>query len=123
MSARNISHLARTGLTAGALTVALSAPALAVPARDSSGAPVPDAAGVTVTSSTADARPVPTPPTWPANPQPLPPPQTVAATTESAFQWDDAGIGAGGALIVVLTAVGGVLLVRRRRESDPPLAA
>ena len=39
MSARASRVVARTGLAAGALTVALSVPALAVPARDSSGDP------------------------------------------------------------------------------------
>jgi len=39
------------------------------------------------------------------------------------FQWDDAGIGAGGALVIALTAIGGVLIVRRRQTPDAPLAA
>jgi len=181
MSARSISRLARTGVAAGALTVALSVPALAVPARDSAGAPVPDAAGVRVTPPTANASgnvtpgtdvaspdqqaPVPdaagvrvTPPTanasgnvtpgtdvaspdqqapipgrtkpivasaptWPENPVALAQPQNVSASPSSDFQWDDAGIGAGGALVIALTAIGGALIVRRRQTPDAPLAA
>jgi MYXO-CTERM domain-containing protein len=122
MSARTISRLARTGIAAGALTVALSAPALAVPARDTPGDPTANTSGAAVT--TADGRPVPTPPTWPENPQPLIPPQTVAATTDAGFQWDDAGIGAGGALaIVALAGLGGAFVLRRRHQADPPIAA
>lgn len=49
MSARSISRLARTGFAAGALTLALSVPALAVTARDSAGNPVPGANGVSAT--------------------------------------------------------------------------
>jgi hypothetical protein len=147
MSARSISRLARTGVAAGALTVALSVPALAAPARDSSGTPVPGAAGVRAATPTANASgnttpgtdvaapdqqsPIPAPtkpvvpsaPTWPENPQPIAPPASVSASPSGAFQWDDAGIGAGGALVLALTALGGVLIIRRRHEADPPLAA
>lgn len=56
MSARSISRLACTGLAAGALTVALSVPAFAVPARDSSGGPVANASG-NVTAGTDVAAP------------------------------------------------------------------
>ena len=48
MSARSISRLARTGFAAGALTVALSVPALAMPARDSNGIRSAHAAGMAV---------------------------------------------------------------------------
>jgi len=147
MSARSISRLARTGVAAGALTVALSVPALAVPARDSAGAPIPGAAGVRVTPPTANAsgnvtpgtdvaspdqqapipgrtKPiVPSAPTWPENPVALAQPQNVSASPSSDFQWDDAGIGAGGALVIALTAIGGALIVRRRQTPDAPLAA
>ena len=156
MSARSISRLARTGVAAGALTVALSVPALAMPARDSNGIPTANASGnITagtdvaspdqqapivashnVTTGTDVAapdqqNPVPAPskpiiasaPTWPENPQPLAPPQNVSASPSSDFQWDDAGIGAGGALVIALTAIGGVLIVRRRQTPDTPLAA
>ena len=147
MSARSISRVARTGFAAGALTVALSVPALAVPARDSAGAPVPDAAGVRVTPPTANASgnvtpgtdvatpdqqaPIPAPekpivasaPTWPENPVALAQPQNVSASPSSDFQWDDAGIGAGGALVDVLAGLGGALAFRRRHEADPPLPA
>ena len=56
MSARSISRVARTGFAAGALTVALSVPALAVPARDSSGIPVANASG-NITAGTDVAAP------------------------------------------------------------------
>jgi len=135
MSARSISRLARTGVAAGALTVALSVPALAVPARDSSGAPIANASG-NVTPGTDVASPdqqapipgrtkpiVPSAPTWPENPVALAQPQNVSASPSSDFQWDDAGIGAGGALVIALTAIGGALIVRRRQTPDTPLAA
>jgi hypothetical protein len=167
MSARSISRVARTGFAAGALTVALSVPALAVPARDSSGAPVPGAAGVratptanasgnvtagtdvaapdqqapivashNVTTGTDVAAPdqqnpvpaptkpiIPSAPTWPENPVPLAQPQNVSASPSGGFQWDDAGIGAGGAVVIALTAIGGVLILRRRQTPGTPLAA
>jgi len=156
MSAPSISRLARTGLAAGALTVALSVPALAVPARDSSGVPVANASGnITagtdvaspdqqapivashnVTAGTDVAAPdqqapIPAPakpivasaPTWPENPVALAQPQNVSASPSGDFQWDDAAIGAGGALVIALTAVGGALIIRRRQTPDAPLAA
>jgi hypothetical protein len=155
MSARSISRVARTGFAAGALTVALSVPALAVPARDSSGVPVANAsgnitAGTDVASPDQQApivashnitagtdvaasdqqNPIPAPskpivasaPTWPENPVSLAQPVNVSASP-SGFQWDDAGIGAGGALVIALTALGGALIVRRRQTPDAPLAA
>ena len=156
MSARSISRLARTGVAAGALTVALSVPALAMPARDSNGIPTANASGnITagtdvaspdqqapivashnVTTGTDVAapdqqNPIPAPakpivasaPTWPDNPVSLAQPQNVSSSPSSDFQWDDAGIGAGGALVIALTAIGGVLIVRRRQTPGTPLAA
>jgi hypothetical protein len=135
MSARSISRLARTGLAAGALTVALSVPALAVPARDASGTPAANASG-NITAGTDVAAPdqqnpipappkphIAPPPTWPENPEPLAAPQNASAPSGSDFQWGDAGIGAGGALVIAFTAIGGVFLLRRRHVSEPPLAA
>ena len=135
MSARSISRLARTGFAAGALTVALSVPALAMPARDSNGIPTANASG-NITAGTDVAspdqqNPVPAPtkpiiapaPTWPENPVALAQPQNVSASPSGDFQWDDAGIGAGGAVVIALTAIGGVLIVRRRQTPDAPLAA
>jgi hypothetical protein len=147
MPARTISRLATTGLVAGVLSVALAVPALATPnvARpalapptrdcDCGGARVPTHSG-NVTNGTDVAapdqqNPIPAPtkpvlasaPTWPLNPQPLPPVSNVSASVDSGFQWDDAGIGAGGALVVLLTGVGAMAIVRRRQITDPPLAA
>jgi len=63
-------------------------------------------------------------PTWPANPQVLTPSSsTTTSSADSGFQWDDAGIGAGGALVVVLAGFGGALAIRRRHMADPPLPA
>jgi hypothetical protein len=68
----------------------------------------------------AAAKPIPAPaPTWPPNPQPLPPPQAVSSA-DAGFQWDDAGIGAGGALVVALTGFGAVVVVRRRHTGALP---
>ena len=135
MSARSISRVARTGFAAGALTVALSVPALAVPARDSSGAVIANASGNvtpgTDVASPDQQAPIPAPekpmvasaPTWPENPVALAQPQNVSSSPSGDFQWDDAGIGAGGALVIALTAIGGVLIVRRRQTPGTPLAA
>jgi hypothetical protein len=141
MSVRPISRLVSTALAAGALSVAVSAPAMASPA-DYPGAPgsTPAVSGGSahpnVTAGTdvaapdqqspapVAAEPVAQPaPTWPLHPVAL---HALVQPTPSAhadFQWGDAGIGAGGALVIVLTALGGVMVVRRRHVSDPPLAA
>ena len=73
----------------------------------------------------AEPKPVPQQaPTWPANPQVLTPSSsTTTSSADSGFQWDDAGIGAGGALVVVLAGFGGALAIRRRHMADPPLPA
>ena len=134
MFTRTLSRLATTGLVAGALVAVPSATALAFPARDASGATLspsgahlPVNASGNVTAGTdvaapdqqnqvlaAPARPVPQAPTWPENPQSLPSPTTASTSTGTDFQWDDAGIGAGGALAIVLAGLGCTVLVRRR---------
>jgi hypothetical protein len=119
----------------GALTLALAGPALAMPAGpDHASKYVPPSGNVTSGTDVAApdqqnpvtpvTRPVPQQaPTWPVNPQVLH--RSVAASTPTSgddFQWDDAGIGAGGALLIVLVGLGGVMALRRRHV-DPPLPA
>jgi hypothetical protein len=142
MSARPISRLVSTALAAGAISVAMSVPAMARPA-DYPGAPgsTPAISGgyghPNVTAGTdvaapdqqnpipaAKPGPVAQPaPTWPPHPVALHAPKAAAPSVDTDFQWGDAGIGAGGAIVIVLTALGGVMVVRRRHVSDPPLAA
>jgi hypothetical protein len=122
MPVRSLSRAFRTTVAAGALTLAVSGTALAMPAGNyTSGTdvaapdqqnPIPQTRGPVAQQA----------PTWPLHPETLTPPQT-AAGSGSDFQWDDAGIGAGGALVVVLAGLGGTLAIRRRHVSDPPLAA
>ncbi len=144
MLTRTLTRLATTGLVAGALVAVPSATALAVPARDASGAtlspsgahlPVNASGNVTAGTDVAApdqqnpvpappaAQPAPQPPTWPENPQPLPSPPAVSTSTGTDFQWDDAGIGAGGALAIVLAGLGCTVLVRRRGTHGGALAA
>jgi hypothetical protein len=147
MSARPISRLVTTALAAGAISVAMSVPAIAgtahfyygasgVPTAVSGGDAHPNVtAGTDVASPdqqapipnstpTAISKPVPQPaPTWPLHPVALHAPAQSTPSADSDFQWGDAGIGAGGALVIVLTALGGVMVVRRRHVADPPLAA
>ena len=118
MPARTISKLITTTAAVSALGLAVSGSALARPSSEDCAC-----GGARVTQHAATARPVPSAPTWPQNPVALTAPQTVAATGDSGFQWDDAGIGAGGALVVVLAGLGGAVAFRRRREADPPLPA
>src|SRR3954471_575931 len=145
MPVRSLSRALKSGAAAGALTLALSGTALAIPAAPDAGIPGSNVSGSDpsrhVTSGTATSGPdvaapdqqtpippatMPVPqqaPTWPANPQVL---HQVAASAPSAsdgFQWDDAGIGAGGALVVAFAGLGGVMALRRRHVADPPLAA
>jgi hypothetical protein len=114
-----------------ATTSAIALASVAVAAAD----PNPQITKGNVTSGTDVAAPDqqnPTPapekpapasaPTWPENPQPLPPPQAVSSPG-GGFQWDDAGIGAGGALVVALAGFGAVAIVRRRTASDGVLPA
>jgi hypothetical protein len=46
-------------------------------------------------------------------------PEVVKLSSDSGFDWGDAGIGAGGALAVVALAGGGLVLVSRRRTTHP----
>jgi hypothetical protein len=136
MSLQSLSRTLKSGAVAGALTLALSGSALAMPAGpDHANKFVPPSGNVTSGTDVAapdqqnpvpvQQQPVPQQaPTWPVNPQVLHRP--VAASTPSSgddFQWDDAGIGAGGALVVLLAGLGGVMVLRRRHVADPPLAA
>ena len=111
-----------------ASTCAIALASVAVAAAD----PNPQVTKGNVTSGTDVAAPdqqnqIPAPekpvpasaPTWPENPQPLPPPQA-SSSTDGGFQWDDAGIGAGGALVVALTGFGAVAIVRRRHAGALP---
>jgi hypothetical protein len=135
MPVRTLSRALKSTAAAGVLALAIPGAALAMPATPQAGTPAPNASG-NVTAGTDVASPdqqAPIPqsnpvaqqaPTWPENPQVLHRP--VAASAPSAsddFQWDDAGIGAGGALVVVLAGLGGALALRRRHVADPPLAA
>jgi hypothetical protein len=134
MSVRSLSRAVAALAAAGALTAATAGAALAVPARPDMGDQV--AASGNVTSGTDVAAPdqqnpipapvkprIAAPPTWPLHPQTLTPPAASSPSADAGFQWDDAGIGAGGALLVVLAGVGGVFALRRRGVTDPPLAA
>jgi hypothetical protein len=49
-----------------------------------------------------------------------PPAATVSAPSSQGFQWDDAGIGAAGALVLV--SVGSGTMLARRRRTHGPLA-
>jgi hypothetical protein len=138
--AHTLSRVAAAGLAAASLGAALSVPASAQPSRDNcscGGARVShDVGSGNVTSGTDVAAPdqqnpippaakptVAAAPTWPENPQTLAPVRTVTVSAGDGFQWDDAGIGAGGALAIVLTGLGAVAIVRRRNAPDAPLAA
>jgi len=50
-------------------------------------------------------------------------PEVVKLSSDSGFDWGDAGIGAGGALAVVALAGGGLLLVTRRRTTHSRIPA
>jgi hypothetical protein len=148
MSARPISRLVTTALAAGAISVAMSVPAIAgsahfpygasgVPTAVSGGDTHPNVTAGTDVASQDQQNPIPaakstpaisTPvaqpaPTWPLHPVALHAPAQSTTSVDSDFQWGDAGIGAGGALVIVLTALGGVMLVRRRNVADPPIPA
>jgi hypothetical protein len=136
MPVRSLSRALRTTVAAGALTLAVSGTALAMPAGNGNAKgnttagtdvaapdqqnPIPQ-----VQNSSPHVRePVPQQaPTWAANPQTLTPLNAATTSADAGFQWDDAGIGAGGALVVVLAGLGGTLAIRRRQVSDPPLPA
>jgi hypothetical protein len=137
MSVRSLSRPLGALAAAGALTLASGGAALAAPSPDCAcgGARVAAPASGNFTPGTDVAapdqqNPIPAPvkakiaaaPTWPVNPQTLTP-LAASPSAETGFQWDDAGIGAGGALLVVLVGLGGVMTLRRRSVADPPLAA
>jgi hypothetical protein len=133
MSTRPISRLVTTALAAGAISVAMSVPAMAgsadfyygasgIPTAVSGGDTHPNVTAGTDVASPDQQAPIPAAKSTPtAIPKPVAQPASPSAASD--FQWDDAGIGAGGALVIVLTALGGVMLVRRRHVADPPLPA
>jgi hypothetical protein len=137
MSVRSLSRPLGALAAAGALTLASGGAALAAPAPDCAcgGARVAAQTSGNVTPGTDVAAPdqqnptpapvkpkIAAPPTWPVNAEVLTPPAP-SSSANAGFQWDDAGIGAGGALIVVLAGLGGAFAFRRRTVADPPLAA
>jgi hypothetical protein len=133
MPVRSLSRALKSTVATGVVALAIPGAALAMPAEPQPAAPTPNASGNVTTGTDVAApdqqAPVSQPvaqqaPTWPENPQVLHRP--VAASAPSAndgFKWEDAGIGAGGALVVVLAGLGGVMVLRRRHVADPPLAA
>lgn len=135
MQVRSLSRTMKSSVAAGMLALAVPGAALAMPAQPSPGDPVgPVSGNVTTGTDVAapdqqnpiPAQPKPVPqqaPTWPTNPQVLTPSSSTTSSADSGFQWDDAGIGAGGALVVVLAGLGGAMALRRRHVADPPLAA
>ena len=136
MAVRSLSRAVKSTIAAGALALAVPGAALAMPAQPSPGDPVGPVSGNVTTGTDvaapdqqnpipAEPKPVPQQaPTWPANPQVLTPSSSsTTSSADSGFQWDDAGIGAGGALVVVLAGFGGALAIRRRHAADPPLPA
>ncbi|MEA2380871.1 MAG: hypothetical protein QOH72_842 [Solirubrobacteraceae bacterium] len=132
MPVRSLSRALTTSVAAGVLTLAVSGTALAMPATPSCecGARGTAQTSGNVTSGTDVAapdqqNPIPAQRTPVARHAPAPHPQapTAAPSPHVGFQWDDAGIGAGGALVVVLAGLGGTLAIRRRHVADPPLAA
>jgi len=135
MPARTLSHLISTTLAVAGLSLGVTATAFAMPSAEDcacGGARVPvqsgdgptgaDVAAPPTGSRLAEARHVAA--TMPrVDPRVLTLPQTVAASADRGFRWDDAGIGAGGAIVLVVTACGATVAIRRRRAPDGPLAA
>lgn len=102
-----------TRLTTASLATALSAVAIAAPAS-----------AVAAGGGQAPETPVPSPPTWPVDPQVIPPPQDVTpdAVSASGFDWDSAGIGAATVLGAFAMGTAGVAVVRRRRSTRVSLS-
>jgi hypothetical protein len=130
MPVRSLSRALTSSVAAGVLTLAVSGTALAMPATPSCecGARGTAQTSGNVTSGTDVAapdqqNPIPAQRTPVARHALAPHPQAPTPSPHVGFQWDDAGIGAGGALVVVLAGLGGTLAIRRRHVADPPLAA
>jgi hypothetical protein len=71
----------------------------------------PDARDAGVKKTTT--APLPGPPTWPLNPEPLQPPSVVQASDDGGLDWTTIGLGFGGSLLVLGGIVGAVLHGRR----------
>jgi hypothetical protein len=95
-----------TRLTTASLATALSAVAIGMPAP-----------ALAAGSGNAADTPLPQAPTWPVDPQVIPPPPEVAADAGagSGFDWDAAGIGAATVFGAFAMGTAGVAVVRRRR--------
>jgi hypothetical protein len=50
---------------------------------------------------------------------PVPPPSVVRVTTQSGFDWGDAGIGAAGGFAITIIGVGGALAATQHRRRTP----
>src|SRR4051794_27820681 len=125
MSVRSLCRATGALVAAGALTLATASAALAVPAAPDIGMPGSAMTQGNTTPGTDVAAPdqqnpipapvqpkIAAPPTWPVNPQALTPVASSSPSADHGFQWDDAGIGAGGALLVVLAGFGGAMAFR-----------
>jgi hypothetical protein len=71
----------------------------------------PDARDAGVKKTTT--APLPGPPTWPLNPEPLQPPSVVQASDDGGLDWTTIGLGIGGSLLVLGSIAGAVLHSRR----------
>ena len=62
---------------------------------------------------TTTTAPLPGPPTWPVNPEPIAPAPVVQATDDDGLDWTTIGLGIGGSLLVLGGIAGAVLHSRR----------
>src|SRR4051812_13900700 len=135
MPARTLSHLISTTLAVAGLSLGVTTTAFAMPSSEDcacGGARVPVHSGdvptgtdvaAPLTGSRSDEAHHVAATTPRVDRRVLTPPRTVSASADRGFQWDDAGIGAGGAIVLVLTAFGATVVIRRRHVPDRPVAA
>jgi hypothetical protein len=79
-----------------------------------------NARGATAVDS-ASQRPLPGPPTWPVNPQPIKPAPVVHTSDSGGLDWTTIGLGIAGSLLLVAGVAG--VARHRRRLGRAPIAA
>jgi hypothetical protein len=95
-------------------TIALAAAALAAPAASARPAETPPVAAAA--DASVSPRPLPGPPTWPVNPQPIKPAPAVHVSERGGLDSTTIGLGIAGSLLLL---AGGAAVARHNRRGQP----
>lgn len=112
--------VSKHALTTGVVILAVGLPATAQARLNLNPEPgSTSSTGITPAAAVATVPNGPATPKNPGTPAPGSTSHTPVPTAQPGFQWDDAGIGAGGALVVLAAGAGAAGVARRRRGHRP----